>query len=132
MYRIFVERLLRSINSVLDEGNIPFRLEFTDEGLRARFSNGRLIPVSLFSYGQRVLVSLLFYLFFYLPLSNKKTILLLDEPIAHLDADTVTFLEKVFNELPRFVGGTMPQVILTTNQEGIYGNGRIDLFRIGT
>ncbi|MEM4601416.1 MAG: AAA family ATPase, partial [Desulfurococcaceae archaeon] len=54
--------LIREINQVLTESHANLSLVWTTSGLRAQLGSGSLVPISLLSYGQRLVIAFLLLL----------------------------------------------------------------------
>lgn len=88
-----------------EEGNVNFLANFVSYGL----------PISYLSFGQRVLLSILFAIVFHLH-NNSFGILLIDEPTAGLDADNISRLIKLLEMLNALCIDHNLQCILATHE----------------
>ncbi|GIW58977.1 MAG: chromosome segregation protein SMC [Patescibacteria group bacterium] len=106
--------ILPAINVFLRELRSPFLLRYRSV-FYVEFDDGKELPVSRLSYGQRTVLSIVAAYAFYIH-SLSRSILLADEPLANLDVDNADAVVKFLNRLHDYSLNKQIQCIISSHQ----------------
>jgi len=120
-----LEDLTSIVNSFLQRLNAPFVAfaSTTDLGYRCSFVDGRLMPkdslpdADELSGGQKALLAISFRLASYCMFANKQGVLVLDEPLAYLDADNVNNFCGLLGKLKEVTKSLDLQLFVSTHEK---------------
>lgn len=115
-----LQRLQRTINDFLEMFDADFRVT-ADEGLsfQASFVDQRRQPAERLSYGQKVILALVFRLAVNSLFAENVGLIALDEPTAYLDERHIRGFEPVLAKLREFSSSRGLQCIMITHERGL-------------
>lgn len=118
--------LTDSVNSYLDKFGAAFTVEPSTEGVGflVRFNDGRDMPdqlpdASRLSGGQKVTLAVAFRFAIYAIFSGKLGLLILDEPTAYLDAETIGRFGDLLQRIAQIARNSGLQVIMATHEASL-------------
>lgn len=116
----YLKQTVFKINNYLEDFNAAFRIYSDDELVFwAKFDDGRDLPASRLSGGEKGLLSMAFRLAVQFGVAANVNLLVLDEPTVGLDDDNVECLETAFNRLRSMARSSGMQVLIVSHEKAI-------------
>lgn len=116
----YLKQTVFKINNYLEDFNAAFRIYSDDELVFwAKFDDGRELPASRLSGGEKGLLSMAFRLAVQFGVAANVNLLVLDEPTVGLDDDNVECLETAFNRLRSMARSSGMQVLIVSHEKAI-------------
>lgn len=116
----YLKQTISKTNNYLEDFHAPFRA-FADDELTfwVKFNDGREMPASRLSGGEKVVLALAFRLAVQFGIAAGVNLLVLDEPTVGLDEDNIECLETAFNRLRAMSKSSGLQVLVVSHEKAI-------------
>ena len=116
----YLKQTVIKMNGYLEDFNAPFRVYSDDELMFwVRFNDGRNLPATRLSGGEKVVLALAFRLTVQFGVASGVNLLVLDEPTVGLDDDNIECLEMAFSRLRAMSKSSGLQVLIVSHEKAM-------------